>query len=922
MSTLFKLRPDRDLQCYFRRPSSHAAISEATQNSFQLSGTWREQFDWAVLEWNRDNVFEHPRFRNLPDGDFRGVQLGYVESRVHCHLMDSDLFPFVDWPFLRIWATPAGGVEEIYKVRLRPYATPETGGFVPATCMFELLELPAPGEYVGIGWLTEHHTYQVLGADTPASVVSALAASVNAFDPYMEAEVIADSKIKLHFCGTIPGSNPAGNFSILDSRTGQNGNRVSAYSYATGGTQAWDINYVRFADGQSPSSWRVNLPFDNLVDDLGRAVPVQNIRKMRWTFAAAQQWQQYERAEFSVQFTDWTVSGARRGYQVAGPGSFRVEDNDARVSYTGVWNEARGNYSAATIRVTSSANATAVVRYESLQNHRLYLGSRFAHNGAKVGIRINEGAETLVDVRIAGEDRLCRIDLGVLPVGKHTVTIRQAGLNGEYFYFDFLEAAIGTAVVSPGPIRSAVTAATDWDTDHSLPLAPERTADMLFDCGFRGRVNNYVGALVFYEMHNPESARGRTTITLSGTPPWNSIASLHLGTTAQGVTTTIDHLVHPGSTVETIAAAFANELNRGATALGATANGNQLTVWARAIGVEGNDFTATVSTNQPGMTIAGGGVFAGGTNGNWWTDMTATPRLNRACRDWTRSFLKRVKAQGLDATSAYSTELQHGDWRPAAGFAQRYWLGSPVIVMTPAVQTNFSTVSINYWKEVYRDTAQLHVEAGLVPYLQFGEVQWWYFSYNPPGVIEGMPFYDDYTKQTFQQRFGRPMQLVSETNVNPVPVADELQHCADLLGEYCVAIMDYVRQTYPECRFEVLYPLDVNESPVNARVNYPTNVWTPALLDCLKTEGFGITATNNLDAIRHALGDGKRRGFSPQKNAHLTGCLDTMIPWQKEVEMIEALGMESAVLWAIDQFCLIGFPLHEWNNQARSQLNS
>ena len=64
--TLQKLRPDRDLQCYFLTPSAIAALSEASAAGFTVSGSWRQQFDWAVIEWNRDNIFEHPLLRNLP----------------------------------------------------------------------------------------------------------------------------------------------------------------------------------------------------------------------------------------------------------------------------------------------------------------------------------------------------------------------------------------------------------------------------------------------------------------------------------------------------------------------------------------------------------------------------------------------------------------------------------------------------------------------------------------------------------------------------------------------------------------------------------------------------------------------------------------------------------------------------------------
>src|ERR1700722_18030769 len=110
---LTKLRPDRDLQCYFQLPSAVAALSQTSASGFTLSGTWRQQFDWAVVEWNRDNVFEHPQLRNLPDSDLSGIVLSYQETRVNCIQADSSIYATVDWPSLRIWAGP-GASEQVY----------------------------------------------------------------------------------------------------------------------------------------------------------------------------------------------------------------------------------------------------------------------------------------------------------------------------------------------------------------------------------------------------------------------------------------------------------------------------------------------------------------------------------------------------------------------------------------------------------------------------------------------------------------------------------------------------------------------------------------------------------------------------------------------------------------------------------------
>src|SRR5437016_7634295 len=129
--TLEKLRPDRDLQCYFQRPSAAAALSSTRPTGFTVSGWWRQQFDWVVIEWNRDNVFEHPALRNLPDGDLSGLQLSYEETRTNCIPLDSTLYPTVDWPCLRVWAE-SGGVEQLYKVPLKDHAAP-LGEYTDAT---------------------------------------------------------------------------------------------------------------------------------------------------------------------------------------------------------------------------------------------------------------------------------------------------------------------------------------------------------------------------------------------------------------------------------------------------------------------------------------------------------------------------------------------------------------------------------------------------------------------------------------------------------------------------------------------------------------------------------------------------------------------------------------------------------------------
>src|SRR5262249_18345186 len=107
-------------------------MSQASAAGFTVSGAWRQQFDWAVIEWNRDNTFEHPLFRNLPDGDLSGIQLSYEETRENCIPLDSNLYHTVDWPSLRIWAE-SGGAEQVYFVPLKDHAEPIEGSYAPAS---------------------------------------------------------------------------------------------------------------------------------------------------------------------------------------------------------------------------------------------------------------------------------------------------------------------------------------------------------------------------------------------------------------------------------------------------------------------------------------------------------------------------------------------------------------------------------------------------------------------------------------------------------------------------------------------------------------------------------------------------------------------------------------------------------------------
>ncbi len=433
--TLSKLRPDRDLLCYFLRPSAVAALSDASETGFTVSGSWRQQFDWAVVEWNRDNTFEHPALRNLPDGDLSGITLSYQETRDNCIPFDSDLYPTVDWPFLRLWIdTPSG--DEFHRVRLSSYAVPVLGSYQPASAAFTLTGTVTPGDYVEIAWdpfASRHFNYLVVDGDTISTVVTNLAAVINQF-PYGKAQ--ANGAVL-----TLTMSNASG---------GANTNRTGIYGTVSGTrSSSWQPAFQTFSGGTSPSKWLVTLPFSNLIDaDTQQVIPTTSVRKMRWTYAAGEQTSSFVRSEFAVKVTGWQVTGNNLGYLVPGPGSRRIESDDSAVEETGNWTKRLGNYSGGSILESTVTGSKLTIRYDSPSAHTLLVGTRRAPNISSVAISVNGQNAVTKPLQVHSEDLLVRLSIGEFPSGTYVTTITHLGPDGDSLYFDFLELAIPSSTLT------------------------------------------------------------------------------------------------------------------------------------------------------------------------------------------------------------------------------------------------------------------------------------------------------------------------------------------------------------------------------------------------------------------------------------------------------------------------------------------
>jgi hypothetical protein len=945
---LLKLSPDRDLQCYFLTPSAIAAMSQATPTGFAVSGKWRQQFDWAVVEWNRDNVFEHPALRYLPDGNLSGLTLSYTEQRTNCIPFESNLFPVVSWDTLRIWAPNPAGVETVYEIPifydepLHNHATPVGNGYVPASGTMTLVGSPGAPNHVGLAFLEEHYYYVVGGADTLSSIAAGIAANINQGSVTFTATSDGPSV-------TVTYAPQAGK-ALYTNLQGANGNRIGMYGFAGGEATVWKVPSVMFSGGRFPQSYDVVFDFANLQYPAGTApditwqpVPTTNVRKMRWTWSADLQPGIFAQQEFSLAISNWAVTGSNRQYFVAGPGSRRIEDTDPSITYypspppptllspTGYWVTDIGNYSGGRIHYTYFEMASVLINYKEPLQHSLYLGSRCLSSGSRINVSVDGGTPQTFLLDIPGEDVLTRLPIGTYGAGQHTVVVTNLG-NSKYttpsVYFDFLEIAYPSENLPIFAPQPQLSLATDWDTYHSQSLPAERTAWLINTLGFTGRVNHYTGALWFYEIVRTGTQYATAAVTLTaGTFSGNPAVVLDIGpeTVPPTSPTQISHLILPDDTAATVAQALACLINLGSNLVWASATNNVLSLTARAMGTEGNTVQVSLDPTSRDYTLSPASVLlSGGVDGTpynldssdplqqtlmqtadfWQTDLTAQPRINRAARDWHQAYFTALKGYGIDAVASFSTELLNADSSVSAGIAQRYPDGTPVVLNTPAIQTNFSPTSLSYWTQVYLDMAQLQNNAGFVPYLQAGEVQWWYY----PKANVGMPFYDAYTTQQFQLQYSTAMKVILENTVDPSQYPNESAFLPGLIGAYTASIRGALQTKYPGCRFEVLYPTDTNDTPLNRVINYPNGDWTPANLTRLKTESFTFTLNRNLDQSVYSMGVSAAKGFFNQQRSHLVGISDSWTSWMKEVSYALAQGMDSVVLFALDQYCLIGYP--------------
>jgi hypothetical protein len=713
----------------------------------------------------------------------------------------------------------------------------------------------------------------------------------------------------------------SGNDLTITAEPGADGNMVTWYAQASGGCSVSPAT-VQLSGGSSDSVlWHVTVDFDALY-----LTDAQNIQKLWITFAAPlSNGAAFAGNEFNVTVTNWTVAdtAGTRALHVAGPGSVRIQDSDHWVVQAGYWEWAPADGFAfwsqgRAIRSAYSAYETRTLTIEThcQSTHDIYIGTRLDTNCGIVEFTLDGTTTFTLDCYGASVNVRRKVFSGVA-AGKHSVVISfTGGINslssGWYFYYDFLECAVTTVNVPDAPeTRTDVGVATDFDTDNTYKLSPQRLIWNIQKLGLVGEVDHYVGVFWWNQR-----VRGGTfnipsaTVTFGGSWAAGDVVWLYIGTTSIGKS------VFAADNSASIAAHFAYFINATLVGVWAEASGAVLTITARSTGAIWL-YALTTSTPPSGRTITvAGSLNTGAAEGDWNVDPTVTPPLNRACRDWHSDYFAALHAAGMGAVVSFSQELVNPpDNPPTAVWVQRFPDGTPVTTATGfgilnSSQCAFGTPMQTYMQGVYSAMATLMSGAGLAVRLQLGEILWWFQANG-----SGMAFHDADTQAAAMAVLPGGRALATFSGPNSDPSINSYQDANFLrarLKSYC----DAVRSAVPGASWELLWPMDVNDPDtcqLLRYVNLPTE-WqtrTGSGFDTFVMEGFQYPGIDhNLDkAKRCAEYAYAELSWDTAHCRYLMGLYYSGWPWQREFLATRSTALPLVKTWAYDHFCLFGWTL-------------
>ena len=935
---IYKLQPNRTMALRgFDALGASAAMHSATANSFTVTGNFRDASDFCVLMvWDVDDFYGHPSFKYLPDPEFGGLTLTFDVQYTGLQPLDSAKYPTIDWPYLDV--IDMNGLSS--RIPLFANAVQVGGNYTAASAVFTVVDSGLqPYDRVTLWYQNNAFDYIVpAGASVAASDVAAnLAGQVNAAN-YGPADA------GMGITATASGAQ----ITVTATKPGIDGNMFGLYQINKTSTLSITPASANLSGGDSGAVWRVTLDFSAL--EAQAVLTSTSIRRMWLTFAPPlANGEAYSGGDWEADFTNWGLSGPEtsRMLQVASPYSVSVDQASPACSYSGTWQQVTNFYIRGFAARATTLGSTVRIRYSCGVPHDLYIGTLLGQvvlepNGPAVdagqaGIQLDDDAETDLDCWLPySTDAVItrrQVRANVAP-GSHELTMVLK--LGQFIDFNYLQAVIASDVPAPLPARSNISAALDFDTDHTYKLPPARVLWMLNQLGFAGCINEYLGVFWWNQRNNTTVSAPSRTITFGGTWAGGESIFLNIGppdpnnpgaidpTQPSTAISVISKSVFPADTSDTIAAHFAAFINGSFSGIWASSSGPELTITCRSAAYSFAIENSTATQAASGTITFDNGTLTGGTLGEWDVDPSQSPVMNTGSRAWHTDYYALCNAAGLDTVTAISMELVY----PPDPYTARFNDGTSVSTATGFGSYVSSHCAVggpvlDFQQTVLEEIASLQAAAGLTPFLQMGEFLWWYFPGGAPSSAASMAYYDDATQAAATSALGRALQLFTTPNDDPtVNGSADATFLRNRLRDHVYSLVGTVRAAYANARFEVLLPLDVNyQTPVtvpvgapvggqlNHFVNIPTEWLSPATagFDSLKIEALAFgSALRNLDLARSAMRFGAGTSWPATSRRYLVPAFGTLYPCNKEAQQAFLAGYSEIVLWAIDHVCLYG----------------
>jgi hypothetical protein len=145
----------------------------------------------------------------------------------------------------------------------------------------------------------------------------------------------------------------------------------------------------------------------------------------------------------------------------------------------GTWTQEAGFYSKYFASATSDSSASVTISYICGYTHDLWIGTSLYSDRANASVSVDNDAATPLIAQLTTDEAVVtrRQARTGIAAGRHTVTIRPT--TSGVFYFNFLEAAVASAVPDALAPRGNISPSLDFDTNHSYTLPPARIMWMM-----------------------------------------------------------------------------------------------------------------------------------------------------------------------------------------------------------------------------------------------------------------------------------------------------------------------------------------------------------------------------------------------------------------------------------------------------------